>query len=69
MTKIGFVGLGVMGLPMAQQLAKHFGQVTAHDVAPSGEARQTPLLHHVQSPAEVGKASDVVFVCLPGAYA
>lgn len=69
MTKIGFVGLGVMGLPMAQQLAKHFGQVTAYDVAPSGEARQAPLLRHVQSPAEVGKASDIVFVCLPGAYA
>lgn len=69
MTKIGFVGLGVMGLPMAQQLAKHFGQVTAFDIAPSDEARRTPLLRHVQSPAEVGSASDVAFVCLPGAHA
>ncbi len=69
MTRIGFVGLGVMGLPMARQLAKHFGQVTAFDVSPSDEARQTPLLRHMQNPAEVGRASDVVFVCLPGAYA
>lgn len=69
MTKIGFIGLGVMGLPMAQQLAKHFGHVTAFDVSPSEEARRAPLLRHVGNPAEVGRASDVVFLCLPGAYA
>lgn len=69
MTRIGFIGLGVMGLPMARQLAKHFGQVTAFDLAPSDQARQAPLLRHVQNPAEVGRASDVVFLCLPGAHA
>ena len=69
MTGIGFIGLGVMGLPMAQQLARHFGQVAAFDVSPSDEARQTPSLRLVQNPALVGQASDVVFLCLPGAYA
>ena len=69
MKKIGFIGLGVMGLPMAQQLAKHFGQVTVFDVAPSDEARQAPILRHVQNPGAVGQASDVVFLCLPGAHA
>ena len=69
MKKIGFIGLGVMGLPMAQQLSKHFEHITVFDVAPSDEARQSSLLRHVQNPGAVGQASDVVFLCLPGAYA
>ena len=69
MPRIGFIGLGVMGLPMAQQLAQHFGPLVALDLAPSAEARQTPSLRLVHNPALVGQASDLVFLCLPGATA
>lgn len=69
MKKIGFIGLRVMGLPMAQQLAKHFGQATVFYIAPANEARPAPLLRHLQRPGAVGQGSDVVFLCLPGAHA
>ncbi len=33
MSRIGFIGLGIMGAPMAANLVKAGHQVTAHDIA------------------------------------
>ena len=35
-SKIGFVGLGIMGRPMAKNLLKAGHKVTVYDVVPSG---------------------------------
>ncbi|MDP3063635.1 MAG: NAD(P)-binding domain-containing protein, partial [Chloroflexota bacterium] len=64
--RIGYIGLGKMGKPMALNLRKAGFSVTVYDVAPA------PVEELVQagaqkagSPAEVGRASDVVFTSLP----
>ncbi len=63
---VGFVGLGIMGLPMAKNLLEAGYPVVGHNrsvepveelVAAGGEAGG--------SPAGVAEASDVVLLCLP----
>jgi len=66
-TRVGFVGLGVMGKPMARNLLKAGFALTVHnrsraaveELAAEGAARAF-------SPAEVARASEVVVTCLPG---
>ena len=66
--KLGFIGTGVMGEPMCRNLARKSGaSVVAFD------ARGEPLerlaadgVRTAASPAEVGAAADIVFLCLPG---
>ncbi|MSP68612.1 MAG: 2-hydroxy-3-oxopropionate reductase, partial [Alphaproteobacteria bacterium] len=65
--RVGFIGLGAMGLPMAQNLAKRLGvKVTIADVnakALEGAAAWGGVV--APSPAAVAAASDVVFTMLP----
>lgn len=64
--KIGFIGLGVMGLPMARNLIKAGYEVTAYDVrkeamdaiAKDGAALGT-------SPADVASKTEVIITMLP----
>lgn len=64
--RVGFIGLGKMGRPMATNLLKKGFQVTVHnrsrgvvdDMARLGAAPAA-------SPAEVAAASDIVLTCLP----
>ena len=65
--KIGFVGLGTMGKPMALNLLKAGFQVTicAHqNMAPVKEL-ETSGARVVGTPREVAAASEVVITCLP----
>ena len=65
--KVGFVGLGIMGAPMARNLSKAGYELIVHnrsrekaeDLAGEGVAV-------AQSPAEVAGGSDVVVTMLPG---
>ncbi|MGA1390198.1 MAG: NAD(P)-dependent oxidoreductase [Ilumatobacteraceae bacterium] len=66
MAKVGFVGLGVMGSPMARHLAKAGHDVVVYNrtaakadewVAAHGGSRRA-------TPREVAEASDVVFMCV-----
>lgn len=59
--KIGFVGLGNMGLPMAENLAKAGHEVTGFDVAP----RQVQALRLAGSVAEAVEGAEVVITMLP----
>lgn len=64
--RIGFIGLGVMGRPMAGHLLARGYHVTVHNrsrgaVEDLAAAGATP----VGSPAEVARASDVVITMLP----
>lgn len=67
--QIGCIGLGAMGLPIAEHLAARFGSVLACDVRPSPAAQARPGLRWLASAAEVAQASDLVLLCLPGAAA
>lgn len=64
--RIGFIGLGAMGMPMARQILANHGALTIHDV--DGDAVQQLAgegASPADSPREVGAASDVVITMLP----
>lgn len=66
--KLGFVGLGVMGRPMAVHLADAGYHVTVYDVNRSRMEKAVsdqPMLMKASTPFDVAKASDIVFTMLP----
>jgi 3-hydroxyisobutyrate dehydrogenase len=66
--RLGFIGLGVMGTPMAGHLAKAGYRLTVHDLRPDAANRVAAPYNNVavaQSPKEVGAASDIVITMLP----
>ena len=65
--RIGFIGLGTMGGPMATNLAKNGVALAVHDTNPSANAtvRKLPAVAIAGSPAEVASQTNVVFTCLP----
>jgi 3-hydroxyisobutyrate dehydrogenase len=69
---LGFVGLGVMGLPMAINLARAGYSLTVHDKDPAAAERAAAAdagLDVARSPVEVARASDIVVTMLPsGTY-
>lgn len=67
MTRIGFIGLGRMGRPMAANLQKKGFALTVHDINPAAVATLTELgARAVGSAAEIAKASDIVITMVPG---
>ena len=69
---IGFIGLGIMGTPMAGHLARAGYPMTIHDInraRADALAAQFPEVIIADSPDVVGAGSDVVITMLPsGAY-
>jgi 3-hydroxyisobutyrate dehydrogenase len=66
--RIGFIGLGVMGLPMAGHLARAGYPLTAYDI--KGEAMQRLQQAHpsaglADSPQRVASTADIVITMLP----
>lgn len=63
--RIGFIGLGRMGNPMATHLARAEALLTVYDLAPEAQER---LVNEgavgADSPAAVGRAAEIVFVML-----
>ena len=65
--KVGFIGLGNMGGPMAQNVARAGYQMTVYDLRQSAmDALVEMGASAARSCAEVAAASDVVFTSLPG---
>ena len=64
--KIGFIGLGVMGKPMALNLIKAGYSLMVHDISP-GPVRELIDAGARQgtSPAHIGEQCDVIFTMLP----
>ncbi len=66
---IGFIGLGVMGTPMATHLAKAGHALTLHDLDSNLAANLARMLGGsalaVDSPAEVGARCDIAITMLP----
>jgi 3-hydroxyisobutyrate dehydrogenase len=68
MTPIGFIGLGIMGTPMAGHLAAAGYPLTIHDIDPSATARfaaDHPAATVGVDTADVGRQVDVVVTMLP----
>jgi len=68
--RVGFIGLGTMGLPMARNLAKAGFPltVTTRTLAKAEAlAREISGVRAVQTPQEVGRESDVVVSSVPDA--
>lgn len=66
--RLGFIGLGVMGTPMAGHLAKAGYRLTVFDLNREASRRVAAPYNNVavaQSPREVGAASDIVITMLP----
>jgi 3-hydroxyisobutyrate dehydrogenase len=66
--RIGFIGTGTMGQPMAKNLIKHGHAVVAYDVVPAAlEAAVKLGARAATSAAEAAKAVDLVVTMLPSA--
>ncbi|HEU4624358.1 MAG TPA: NAD(P)-dependent oxidoreductase [Steroidobacteraceae bacterium] len=66
--RIGFIGLGVMGLPMARHLARAGYALTVLDINKEPVARlqaAVPQVSVASTPAAVASASDIVVTMLP----
>lgn len=63
---VGFIGLGVMGMPMALNIVKKGHALTVYDTNPDAIARLVAAgATAAASPREVGAASQVVVTMLP----
>jgi 3-hydroxyisobutyrate dehydrogenase len=68
--RIGFIGMGNMGVPMAANLVRAGHAVTAYDIAPE-RARRFADQHQAratESLAELGQAADLVITMLPSGH-
>lgn len=63
MTRIGWIGLGNMGAPMAKNAAAAGYDVTAYDLSP--DARDASAVRTVSSPEEALQGADIVVTMLP----
>lgn len=63
--KIGFIGLGVMGRPMAGHLIAAGHDVFLHRVKPASQALVEAGGTALNSPAEVAAAAEVIILMLP----
>jgi 3-hydroxyisobutyrate dehydrogenase len=64
-TRIGFIGLGIMGGPMAARLLDAKYPLVVHSRTKSKVSRLIARgARFVESPAEVAKQSDVVIICV-----
>ena len=65
--KVGFIGLGTMGAPIALNAMKGGHELIVHDIRrEAGEAHVKEGAEWAASPREVAAASDVIFTSLPG---
>lgn len=66
MNKVGFIGLGRMGRPMASNLRRSGCEMTVYDIAPAATQALTELgARTANGVAGVAQVSDVVFTMLP----
>ena len=65
--RVGFIGLGTMGMPMATNLAKGGVPLVVHDASPGAlaAAAKLPGALAAGSVAEVAAQAAVIFTCLP----
>ncbi len=65
MKKVGFVGLGIMGRPMAENLIKGGCSLLVYDVSKEAVAALEQRGAKASTLAEIGKECEVIFTILP----
>jgi 2-hydroxy-3-oxopropionate reductase len=66
MSKIGFIGLGIMGKPMAKNLIKNGYQLVVHDINTNTTKELIKLgSEFAGSPKEVAQKADIIITMLP----
>ena len=65
MKKVGFIGLGIMGRPMAKNLLKAGIDLTVFDLNQKAVDDLKAAGAKAASPAEIGRDCDVIFLSLP----
>lgn len=65
MSKIGFIGLGIMGAPMAAQMLAKGSELYVNDLSESAVARIVALGGKPATLQEIGENCDFVFTILP----
>lgn len=63
--KVGFIGLGIMGKPMAKQLLKSKVELLVYDLNEAAVAEVTGLGAEKASLPQIGTSCEVVFTILP----
>jgi 2-hydroxy-3-oxopropionate reductase len=64
--RIGFIGLGVMGKPMAMNLMKAGYPLMVYDILPEPVKQLTDLgAEQAASPSQIGEQCDIIFTMLP----
>ncbi|HHY46727.1 MAG TPA: 2-hydroxy-3-oxopropionate reductase [Firmicutes bacterium] len=64
--KVGFIGLGIMGRPMAKNLVKAGYRLVVHDINPAPVEELVSLGQEAaRSPREVAERTDVIITMLP----
>jgi 3-hydroxyisobutyrate dehydrogenase-like beta-hydroxyacid dehydrogenase len=64
--RVGFIGLGRMGAPMAARIATAGHGVVGYDISEERRQQGNPGTAFVRSPAAVASDADVVITSLPG---
>jgi 2-hydroxy-3-oxopropionate reductase len=63
--KAGFIGLGIMGKPMAKNIVSKAFSLAVHDVNEAALEELREAGAEVKTPAEIGAECNVIFTCLP----
>ena len=63
--KVGFIGTGSMGLPIAQRLIAAGYKLVVNDCNPAARKELTETAEIVQTARDVADRADFVFACLP----
>lgn len=63
--KLGFIGLGIMGTPMAMNLARAGHQLYVTSRRPAPDELLSPGVINVDTAREVTEASDIIFIMVP----
>ena len=65
MGRVGFIGLGIMGIPMAKNLMKSGYELVVNDIDLDAVKKLTDGGAQYGTPSEIGHLCDVVFTMLP----
>ena len=64
--KVGFIGLGIMGMPMAKNLMNAGNTMCVYDINPAANREMQDLGATIaETPRDVAAASDFVMTMLP----
>lgn len=65
MSKVGFIGLGIMGGPMAKQMVSKGSELLVFDISEKAVEELVSVGAKASTPLEIGEVCDFIFTILP----